>query len=192
MGIGSLLNQTGGKSFKFDQVGATVTGTVESAEVVQKKNFDSGEPEFWDDGKPIEQVRIVLQTNLRDQPDDATGEDDGLRAVYVKGWGDQLRELRRAVKASGADDIEAGGTFTATYTGDGEVAKGKRGFPPKVYAYEYRKPSGTAGLIGGQEQAAPAAQPQQQAAPAPVAGQPTAEQLAAFQAYMASQGQQAG
>lgn len=160
MGIGSILNTTGGKSFSFSEIGASVTGTVMAADVVQKRNFDSGELEFWDDGKPIEQVRITLETNLRDASDP---DDDGARSVYVKGWGDQLRELRRAVKASGGEDIEAGGTFTATYVRDGEIAKGKRGFPPKVYAYEYKAPSGTSSLLGGQRPA-----PVQQAAPQPV------------------------
>ena len=160
-----------------------------AAEVVQKTNFDTREPEFWDDGKPIEQVRIVLQTTLTDQPDPDTGQDDGLRSVYIKGWGDQLRELRRAVRASGAADIEAGGTFTATYVRDGELAKGRRGFPPKVYAYEYVAPTATAGLISGQDQPvqqqAPAPQPAQQQAPA--AGQPSPEALAAFAQWQAQQ-----
>ena len=160
MSLSELLNSTGGKTFKFDAVGASVTGTVVSAEVVQKKNFDSGEPEFWSDGKPIQQIRITLETTLRDPSDP---EDDGNRSVYVKGWGDQLRTLRSAIKAAGADDITPGGTFTATYVRDGELPAGKRGFPPKVYEYTYRAPSATSGLLGQPEQQAA---PQQYAPPA--------------------------
>lgn len=183
MSISDLLNSVGGKSFKFDQIGATITGTVENAEVVQKKNFDSGEPEVWSDGSPVQQIRVALKTTQRDPSDP---EDDGTRNIYIKGWGDQLRELRRAIKAAGAADLENGGTFTATYVRDGELPAGKRGFPPKVYAYEYRKPSGTAGLLAEQPVQQPAPAPQ--AAPAPAAQpQPTAEQIAAYQAYMATQ-----
>lgn len=163
MSLSDLLAKQGGRSFKFDHVGATVTGTVVSADVMQKRNFDSGEPEFWADGKPVEQVAIVLDTSERDPSDP---EDDGKRSIYIKGWGDQLRALRAAIRSAQATDIEPGGTFTATYVKDGELPPGKRGFAPKVYTYEYRKPSSTAGLIGGGQQStqaqqqAPASNPQ--------------------------------
>lgn len=194
MGISDLLTSTGGKTFKFDVIGASVTGTVQSAEVVQKKNFDTGEPEFWSDGKPVQQIRVTLDTSERD-PSDA--EDDGVRSVYIKGWGDQLRALKAAIKTSGAADIEPGGTFTATYVRDGELPAGKRGFPPKVYEYVYKAPSGTAGLLADPAPAAtPAVQPSApQAAPQPapaaqsVAFDPTAftpEQLAAIQQMQAT------
>ena len=185
MGISELINSTGGKTFKFDGIGVTITGTVASAEVMQKRNFDSGEPEFWSDGKPVQQIRITLDTDLRDPSDP---EDDGQRSIYVKGWGDQLRTLRAAIKAAGADDIEAGGKFTATYVRDGELPAGKRGFPPKVYEYTYAKPSSTAGLVGEQ---APAAQQAPPAQEAPAAADPlaalTPEQRAAVQAMTAQQ-----
>ena len=189
MSLTELLNSGGGKTFKFAQIGDSVTGTVESAEVMQKRNFDSGEPEYWSDGKPMQQVRISLSTSLRDPSDP---EDDGARSVYVKGWGDDLRALRSAIKQAGADDIEPGGKFTATYARDGELPAGKRGFAPKVKEYTYAKPSTTAGLVGDQE-AAP--QPAQQAAPAqqavPTAADPlatlTPEQRAAVQAMTAQQ-----
>ena len=183
--ITELLNSGGGKTFKFSEIGASVTGTVESAEVVQKRNFDSGEPEFWSDGKPVQQIRVSLSTSLRDPADP---EDDGNRSVYIKGWGDQLRALRSAIKAAGADDLEAGGTFTATYVRDGELPAGKRGFAPKLYEYTYAKPSTTAGLVGGQ---APAAQQAPPAQEAPAAADPlaalTPEQRAAVQAMTAQQ-----
>lgn len=182
MSITDLLASTGGKSFKFDHVGATVTGTVQSAEVTQKKNFDTGEPEFWSDGKPVRQIRVTLATSQRDPAD---AEDDGTRSVYIKGWGDQLRALKSAIKAAGANDIEAGGTFTATYVRDGELPAGKRGFPPKVYEYAYKAPSGTAGILADPAPAAPAAAPQPAAqAPGVPAGFDasafTPEQLAAL------------
>lgn len=181
MGISDLLNSSGVKSFKFDGIGVSITGKVTAADVVQKRNFDTNELEFWSDGQPVQQIRITLET---DQRDPADPEDDGQRSVYVKGWGDQLRSLRAAIKASGAADIEPGGTFTATYVRDGELPAGKRGFPPKVYEYTYVRPSATAGILS----AAPAPQ---QATPAPAqpAAAPAAspEALAAFHAWQASQ-----
>jgi hypothetical protein len=189
MSISDLLSTSSGKTFKFDQPGATVGGPVTSAEIVQKRNFDTNEPEFWSDEKPVQQIRVLVQTELRDQPDE-TGVDDGIRAVYIKGWGDQLRTLRAAIQAAGAKDIEVGGTFTATYVRDGELPAGKRGFPPKVYAYTYQPPSRTGGLLStpqGQVDANTCEiqqQPQAAApapAPAPSSG-PTAEQVAAVKA----------
>lgn len=190
MGISELINSSGGKTFKFDGVGITVTGTVESAEVMQKRNFDSGEPEFWSDGKPVQQIRITLATDLRDPADT---EDDGQRSIYVKGWGDQLRALRSAIKSAGADDLEPGGKFTATYVRDGELPAGKRGFPPKVYEYTYVKPSGTADLISDQGDASTQGQPSAAAQQAPPQEQAdplaalTPEQRAAVQAMAAQQ-----
>lgn len=189
MGISDLLNASGGKSFKFATAGATITGKIVSAEVVQKRNFDTNELEFWADGQPVQQIRVALETPERDPADP---EDDGQRSVYVKGWGDQLRALRAAIKAAGAADLEPGGTFTATYVRDGELPPGKRGFPPKVYEYTYQRPTATAGILATtQEQPAPqqaqaVPPPQQGAAPA-AAAQPSPEALAAFAAWQASQ-----
>ena len=147
MGISDILNSSGIKGFKFEQPGASVIGTVIEAEARQVTNFDSGEAEFWDDGNKKMQIRITMQTTERDPMDP---EDDGRRAVYVKTWGAQMEALRRAVKNSGADDILPGGTFGATYTGDGERKAGQRGFPPKMYDYTYQPPSATGGYLGGQ------------------------------------------
>jgi hypothetical protein len=143
--IGELFDRSGGKSHKFDAIGASVTGTIESATVMQVRNFEDGQPEFWSDGQPKQQVRIALQTSLRDVDDD---QDDGVRNVYVKGWGDQLRELKRVVKAAGGTDIEIGATFTMTYVRDGELPAGKRGgMRPKVYSFSYARPNSVAGLL---------------------------------------------
>ena len=64
MSITDLINQQGSKSFKFDLPGATITGKVVSAEAKQATNFDTGQPEFWDNGDPKMLIRFVLQTSL--------------------------------------------------------------------------------------------------------------------------------
>lgn len=150
----------GGKSFKFDTIGATITGTITSVAVRQSTDFDTGKPAVWEDGSPQEQIVITLNTSLRDVdiPDD-----DGSRNVYVKGWGAQLKEFRRAVREAGSKP-EPGDTFTATYVTDGE--KPQRGFPPKVYAYKLTKATGLDALVGSVATAAAAPQPQPVEAPA--------------------------
>lgn len=149
----------GGKSFKFDRIGDTVTGTIASVIVRQVTNFDTGKPEFWDDGKPQEQIVVTLSTNLKEDEDD-----DGARNVYIKGWGGQLRAFREAVRAAGSKPAP-GDTFTATYVADGEQPK--KGFPPKVYTYQLVKATGLDALVGGQP-AAPATPPVSSPAPQPV------------------------
>lgn len=149
MSLSELLNSTGGRTAKFETVGASITGTVVAAEARQRTDLDTGKPATWDNGDPQMQVVITLATDERD-PDDP--DDDGHRNVYVKAWGPQLRALRDAVRASGAKDIEAGGVFTATYSGDGERPKPHMS-PPKLFTYTYQPPvpgtSSTAGLLGG-------------------------------------------
>lgn len=165
MSLKELLAQTGGKSASFGAIGDTITGTILAREVRQTRNFQTGEPETWDDGNPRQQVVVTLETDLRDPSDP---DDDGARAVYIKWWGPQRAELVRAVKAAGAEDLEPGGTFTATYTGDGEQKQ--RGFnPPKLYRYEYTAPQSAVA------QAVSAAPPQQAPTPAAAPDAPSPE-----------------
>lgn len=204
MGITDLLNSSGSPSFSFDTIGASVAGTVIAADVVQRRDFDTMAPMFWDDGKPVNQVRVTIATSLREATPDGTP-DDGHRAVYIKGWGDQLKALRAAIKQAGATDMLPGGTFTATYTGDIPVPEGKRGFPSKMYGYSYQAPSQTAGLLAQPTTAATtppptwaaqeaAHQPPPALVAAPVAAAPpgmTPDQMARFMAWSASQPQSA-
>lgn len=184
----------GGKSAKFETVGATVTGTIANPpQVRQQTDMTTGSPLTWDNGDPKMQLVVQLQTAERVDSDD-----DGIRNLYVKGSKDPASKslhaaVAGAVQAAGAKGLEVGGTLTVQYVGDG-VSK-TRGFnPPKQYAATYKSPD--AGEFLGTGQAATAAQPQptappewaqpsqQAAAQAPQAGpaQPTAEQVAALQA----------
>lgn len=136
MGFMDDLNSGGGKSFKFDRPGDSVTGVVKSAEIRQRTNYDTGELETWQDGKPVNQYVIELATDLRDAQEPT---DDGVRTVYVKAWGDQKADLRRAVRAAGVDDLD-GSVLTMTYTGDQPPARGQRGFPTKLYSFKIEAP----------------------------------------------------
>lgn len=202
MAIGDFL-KSGNKSASFLTIGTSHGGTVLSAESRQATDIKTGELKTWDDGKPIMQIVITVQTNERDPELEA---DDGKRGIYIKAYGDQLRELKRAVREAGDDDVREGGTFTATYVGDGE--KTNKAFDaPKLFSYSYQKPSGAAALIKGADttpaaapapaapvdpayaaylaaQAAPAPAPAPEPTPAPAEVDPA---YAAFLAYQASQ-----
>lgn len=181
----------GGQSAKFENVGDAVTGTVESTEVRQQTDFQSGQPLTWDDGSPRQQLVVSLRTGQKDDADD-----DGVRKIYVKGskkpGSQSLHDaVASAVKQSGAKGLEEGGTLTVTYSGD-EPPQQRGMSPRKLYTATYAAPdkaAQTGDFLGTQppQQAAPAAAPAQ---PAPAQGTP--EQAAAFQQWLASQQGQQG
>lgn len=149
----------GGATAKFDTIGTTYHGEIQTIEVRQVNDYDTGKPAFWDDGNPQEQIVVTIATSEQTSPDD-----DGHRNVYIKGWGDQLKAFRQGVKALGRNP-KAGDSLTVTYTGDGEQ-RNPRFNPPKRFSYEFT--AGAAGLsnLTGVQQSAPAQQaPQAQAQP---------------------------
>ncbi len=158
-----FLMSGGSTSAKFPTPGTTVTGVIcRPPEVQQQRDFTTGEPKFWDDGKPMQQLQVQLQTTEKDM---SVPDDDGVRAVYVKGQ--MQKAVREAVRKAGASGLEIGGTLTITYTGNGEA---KRGLPPKLYSASYiPAAAGAANEFLGQGEPAPAdpwATTSQPAAPA--------------------------
>lgn len=149
-------------SAKFEVPGTTVGGPIlRQPEVQQQRDYSTGEAKFWDDGKPMQQLAVQVQTDQRDpeQPDD-----DGVRAFYIKG--NMLKAVREAVRKAGAKGLETGGHLAITYTGDGEAKK--RGFnPPKLYSATYTPPAAASAnsVLNSEPTGQPAAAPQ-------AAGQP--------------------
>lgn len=133
--------------------GTSVTGTIATLpEVVQQTDLDTGELKFWNDGKPMMQMAVTLQTDLRNPE---MVEDTGLRKLFVKAK--LLEAVRTAVRASGAKGLDVGGVLTVTYIADGERKKAGKN-PPKFYTATYAPPSAAqanAFLNGQQPQAAP-------------------------------------
>lgn len=116
-----------------DPIGTTGGGRiVEPPTMSQQTDFDSGEPLFWDDGKPRMQLLITVQTDRRDPTRDG---DDGRRRFYVKG-GNLQQVIRDAVRKSGAPGLEVGGTLMVTRIGQGEP-KRKGGAKPWLHTAVY-------------------------------------------------------
>jgi hypothetical protein len=142
-----FLNQSGVPSAKFPRPGSSTEGEVQAAEVTQQRDFDTGVPLTWDDGKPMMQIVITVATDERDPKRD---DDNGLRKLYGKG--NMLTAVRQAVQRSGAE-LRPGGWLKVTYTGDGEIKRrGKN--PPKLYTAEYRPGPAAAvdALIAGDDE----------------------------------------
>lgn len=168
-----------GKSFAFgrnpvpNQTG--IRGRVlELLDPVHQKNFTTKEPEYWDPEKtrPKEMVGIVLQTDLRDQPDDE-GNDDGVRAVFMTvdyKRGGKLAAVQDALEAARATDVEPGGQLALWFTGYDPESKNPDN-PRKLYQATWTPPPAAGGAFQPQQvqqqppqqvQPQPAQQPPQQ------------------------------
>lgn len=203
---------------KDDPIGTTVTGVVchPAPAVKQQTDIRDGHPLTWDNGDPKMQLVVTIQTDKRDP---AIAEDDGRRALYVKGstkaGSRSLHDaVSSAVRAVNARGLAVGGRLTVQLVGTEPSAT--RGFSDrKLWAASYAAPDPAAvsgAFLGAQ--AAPAAYPQPQAAPAAYVPAPapqpaplptappagavatpqglpgmTPEQFAAYQAWQASQPQ---
>jgi hypothetical protein len=99
-------------SFKDAKVGDSFTGTITNLETAQVRNYDSGEPEFWDDGKPKLQIVVTLDTDYIDPELEG---DDGTRKVYLAGQ--KLTAAKQAMKEAGIQKLEKGFKFTISYVG---------------------------------------------------------------------------
>lgn len=191
--IDGFLLGGGGKSASFDNIGDSITGTILSAEVKDQTDIGTGKPLTWDNGEVKKQLVVKLQTSLADD-----GDDDGVRAIYVKGskkaGSRSLHDaVASAVRQAGAKSLEVGGTLTVTH--DGTEPSATRGFSDrKLYSATYAAPNkaaqtgdflGTLGATPAQQQAPVSAPPAAPAAPAAPAVDPAA--LAAFQAWQQSQ-----
>lgn len=140
-----FLFEAGAKSAfgETAEIGDIVKGRIVSAEVRQQTDGE-GNPRFWSDGKPRQQLVIVIQTDQGDG--DA---DDGQRALYAKdgkfevasGKGQaMLTAIREAVKKVGGKGLDVGATLTVQFSGLGK--KTSPGFsPPKLYLAKY-EPAG--------------------------------------------------
>jgi hypothetical protein len=135
--VNEFLLSGGVPALKYETPGTTHTGKIISAEVQQQREIDTGKVKYWDDGKPQLQIKVHLQTTIRDP---GIEDDDGIRADYIRG--NKLKAVQAAVRKARAK-LEPGGELTITYTGDGEQKT--RGFnAPKLYTAAYAPPGDAA------------------------------------------------
>lgn len=192
-----LMGGAGAPALKFDNVGdrkvVTLTGPPQAR---QEREYDpnnpgGGAPKVFPSGDPIMGIFVDVR-------EDATGED---HTFYVEGK--RLKDaVKGAIRAAGSNGLEVGGKLDITLTHYDEAGDRRSGRNWQI-AYT---PAGNAALMGEPQQAPPTSAPQQ-TAPAPAQPAPqaqaqapaaapaaqglpagtTPEQVAAFQAYMASQ-----
>lgn len=145
----------GGHSFKFDNIGDTITGVVTSEPSErQQTKFNSTELKFFRNGEKAMMLVINLQTSLRDDNDD-----DGMRLLYVNKPSNMYDAVRKALRDIGAKQIEPGQTFTVTYTGKGTPFV-PTAQPPKAFDVKILPANGSQPQAQGTEQAQQATQTQ--------------------------------
>lgn len=157
--LGELLAGNSAKAYfgANSQPGDTVTGVIEKIETTQVNDFQTKQPAFWNDGRPKEQIHVIIQTQLRDP---SVEDDDGRRSLWVKGWGIQLKAFREACMQAGVKTPKPGDTITETYIGLGE--RGNAPQPPKVFSFRIEPANGVNNLLNGDQPQQPVMQQPQQ------------------------------
>ena len=157
--LGDLLAGNSAKAYfgANSQPGDTVTGVIEKIETTQVNDFQTKQPAFWNDGRPKEQIHVIIQTQLRDP---SVEEDDGRRSLWVKGWGIQLKAFREACRQAGVKIPKPGDTITERFVGLGQ--RGDAPQPPKVFEFHIEPASSVNSLVNGSQPRQPVQQGSQQ------------------------------
>jgi hypothetical protein len=134
----------GAKGAKFENPGDTVSGIVDDVMIRQATEFGTGKPLTFDNGDPREQIVVVLKVDNHIPEDE---NDDGFRAVYIKGWGQQRRAFIQATR-DGGKPVQ-GSRFTASFVRLEPSKAG--GFPAKVFEYRIQQLDNPAGDASSDE-----------------------------------------
>lgn len=142
--LGDLLAGNSAKAYfgANSQPGDSVTGVIEKIETTQVNDFQTKQPAFWNDGRPKEQIHVIIQTQLRDPSVD---DDDGRRSLWIKGWGIQLKAFREACRQAGVKIPKLGDTITERFVGLGQ--RGDAPQPPKVFEFHI-EPASSVNSLG--------------------------------------------
>lgn len=146
--LGDLLAGNSAKAYfgANSQPGDSVTGVIEKIETTQVNDFQTKQPAFWNDGRPKEQIHVIIQTQLRDPSVD---DDDGRRSLWIKGWGIQIKAFREACRQAGVKIPKPGDTITERFVGLGQ--RGDAPQPPKVFEFHIEPASSVNSLVNGSQ-----------------------------------------
>lgn len=149
-GFFDQANRTSAPSAKFAEVGDAVAGDVVDQYLIDYVPFGKKDPLLDDDSKPVKQLAIVLQTDLRDWeavskvPVDEDGNkkdpklDKGLRAVYARPGTNIYSAIGKALGEAEAKNLAEGGRLGVQFYEEEDTGKGN---PLKKFRAKYRKPA---------------------------------------------------
>lgn len=133
---GAFATRNSVPSVKFTNPGDTVSGTITETRMIQKRDFDTRELVFDDDGQPVEEPVITLET------------EEGLslhKNLFVGSWR-MLDAIAKACSDFGVEAPEVGGYLTVEFTGYEKAKKG--GGRAKTYAAKYS--AGHRNIVAGE------------------------------------------
>jgi hypothetical protein len=108
-GLEGVLGRTFPPSLKWDTIGQAHTLTVADGELVQDRDFDSGEPLEWEPGRP-KMIAVLIGT-------DENGAD---ASVWIRGRY-LTKAYRDAMRAVEVRNVAKGDVVTITRTQDIEI-----------------------------------------------------------------------
>jgi hypothetical protein len=115
---------------KYTRPGARAGGVVTEKPVIRAVTvMGSGEVRTFNDGSPMEQYVITVQTETRDA---SNPDDDGRRRIYVKGR--NKNRFKEAVRAAGLKTVSEGDAVTVTYVREEPIPG--TSFTTKIHTYE--------------------------------------------------------
>jgi hypothetical protein len=165
----------GGKSLSFGEIGSQAAAAafnvwrggiiVDIGDARQATDINTRAPKTWDNGDPMMQLPITLDTARGNCPERAESADDDLRRTLFITKGKQMfAAARAALRAAKVDDFAVGGSLYVKWVS----GEGRRG-DARQYEMYYEPPvASSGGFMGEQEaQAAAAMPPQQPAGPTP-------------------------
>jgi len=116
-------------SFKDSPIGTAYTDTVtQLPQEMQARDFDTGKPDFWEDGNPKKTIVTGLEVN---------GEE---RSLWAPKPSAMFAAIKAAQQSAGAS-IAIGGTLTVQYYADKPNERNPRLNPAKQYAVTYTPPN---------------------------------------------------
>jgi hypothetical protein len=166
----------GGKSLSFGEIGSQAAAAafnvwrggiiVDIGDARQATDINTRAPKTWDNGDPMMQLPITLDTGRGNCPERAESADDDLRRTLFITKGKQMfAAARAALRAAKADDFAVGGSLYVKWVS----GEGRRG-DARQYEMYYEPPvANSGGFLNEQQPGQPAAAmpPQQPVGPPP-------------------------
>lgn len=135
----ALLMGGGGKSAfsKDSEIGTVVGGKITAINVAQQTDYVTGKPKTWDNGDPMKQIVVTVETDERDDAND-----DGARNFYLKGGAKRTNTTQGAVheacRKAGVSGLAVGGTLSMAYIG---TEPSTQGSDRKLWSAKYEPPT---------------------------------------------------
>ncbi|WOC12404.1 hypothetical protein [Gordonia sp. MP11Mi] len=131
--IDAAFESGGGTVAAFNaetEPGTVVTGPIAGVAMRQSRDFKTGDPAFWPDGKPKNEVVVRVET------------DHGERAVYIPTWGRAKQALSEAVGEAGlskiSEALRPGNVLSVRFAGKKHAVHSRSGEQYSYRDYEYR------------------------------------------------------